>query len=72
MNSYLTKRNKIGDTPVAFDQQYGTLVEFGDVFCFTDFLCGFLFWVRGWVRVKVGVGGGFGVRVRVRASVRAK
>ena len=48
----------------------GTDFEFGDVFCFTDFLSGFLFRVRGRVRVKVGVGGGF--RVRVRASVRAR
>ena len=47
---------------------FGTVFEFGDVFCFTDFLSGFLFRVR----VKVGVGGGFRVRVRVRASVRAK
>ena len=44
----------------------GTVFEFGDVFCFTDFLSGFLFRVRG--RVKVGVGGGF----RVKASVRAR
>ena len=44
----------------------GTDFEFGDVFCFTDFLSGFLFRVRG--RVRVGVGGGFRVRVRVRAS----
>ena len=51
---------------------YGTVFEFGDVFCFTDFLSGFLFRVRGRVRVKVGVGGGFRVRVRVRASVRAR
>ena len=49
-----------------------TVFEFGDVFCFTDFLSGFLFRVRGRVRVKVGVGGGFRVRVRVRASVRAR
>ena len=34
----------------------GTVFEFGDVFCFTDFLSGFLFRVRGRVRVKVGVG----------------
>ena len=40
--------------------------------CFTYFLSGFLFRVRGRVRVKVGVGGGFRVRVRVRASVRAR
>ena len=51
---------------------FGTVFEFGDVFCFTDFLSGFLFRVRGRVRVKVGVGGGFRVRVRVRASVRAR
>ena len=48
----------------------GTVFEFADVFCFTDFLSGFLFRVRGRVRVKVGVGDGF--RVRVRASVRAR
>ena len=48
----------------------GTVFEFGDVFCFTNFLSGFLLRVRGRVRVKVGVGGGF--RVRVRASVRAR
>ena len=53
-------------------QKSGTVFEFGDVFCFTDFLSGFLFRVRGRVRVKVGVGGGFRVRVRVRASVRAR
>ena len=40
--------------------------KFSEVFCFTDFLSGFLFRVRG--RVKVEVGGGF----RVRASVRAR
>ena len=34
-----------------------------DVFCFTDFLSGFIF------RVKVRVRGGFRVRVRVRTSV---
>ena len=51
---------------------FGTVFEFGDVFCFTDFLSGFLFRVRGRVRVKVGVGGGFRVRVRVSASVRAR
>ena len=50
----------------------GTVFEFGDVFCFTDFLSWFLFRVRGRVRVKVGVVGGFRVRVRVRASVRAR
>ena len=50
----------------------GTVFECGDVFCFTYFLSGFLFRVRGRVRVKVGVGGGFRVRVRVRASVRAR
>ena len=62
---------------IQFDsQKFGTDFEFGDVFCFTDFLSGFLFRVRGRVRVrvrvKVGVGGGFRVRVRVRASVRAR
>ena len=50
----------------------GTDVQLDDVFCFTNFLSGFLFRVRGRVRVKVGVGGGFRVRVRVRASVRAR
>ena len=54
------------------DTHPGTGFEFGDVFCFTDFLSGVLFRVRGRVRVKVGVGGGFRVRVRVRASVRAR
>ena len=39
-----------------------------EVFCFTDFLSGFLLRVRG----KDGVGDGFRVRVRVRASVRAR
>ena len=34
----------------------GTVFEFGEVFCFTDFLNGFLFRVRGRVRVKVGFG----------------
>ena len=43
---------------------FGTVFEFGDVFCFTDFLSGFLFRVR--------VGRGFRVRVRVRASVRVR
>ena len=52
--------------------QIGTVFELADVFCFTYFLSGFLFRVRGRVRVKVGVGGGFRVRVRVRASVRAR
>ena len=37
----------------------GTDFEFGDVFCFTDFLSGFLFRVRGRARVKVGDGGWF-------------
>ena len=48
----------------------GTVFEFGEVFCFTHFLNGFLFRVRG--RVKVKVGGGFRVRVSVKASVRAR
>ena len=48
----------------------GTVFKLADVFCFTYFLSGFLFRVRG--RIEVGVGGGFRVRVRVRASVRAK
>ena len=39
------------------------IFEFGKVFCFTDFLSGFLFRVRGRVRVRVGVGDGFRVRV---------
>ena len=42
-----------------------------DVFCFTYFLSGFLFRVRGRVGVRDGVGDGFRVRVRFRASVRA-
>ena len=54
----------------------GTVFEFGDVFCFTHFLSGFLFRVRGRVRgrvrVKIGVGDGFRVRVRIRTSVRAR
>ena len=54
------------------DSFFGTVFKFADVFCFTDFLSGFLFRVRGRVRVKVGVGGGYRVRVRVRASVRAR
>ena len=37
----------------------GTVFEFGDVFCLTDFLSGFLFMIRGRVRVKVGDGGWF-------------
>ena len=45
----------------------GTDFELDYVFCFTYFLSGFLFRVRG--RIEVGVGGGFRVRVRVRASV---
>ena len=51
---------------------YGTVFDFGEFFCFTDFLSGFLFRVRDRVRVEVGVGGGFRVRVRVRASIRAR
>ena len=43
-----------------------------DVFCFTYFLSGFLFRVRGRVGVRDGVGDGFRVRVRFRASVRAR
>ena len=53
-------------------KNFGTVFELADVFCFTYFLSGFLFRVRGRVRVEVGVGGGFRVRVRVRASVRAR
>ena len=34
---------------------YVAVFEFGEVFCFTDFLSGFLFRIRGRVRVKVGV-----------------
>ena len=30
----------------------GTVFEFGDVFCFTDFLSGFLFRVRGVALVR--------------------
>ena len=40
---------------------HGTVFEFGYVFCFTDFLSGFLFRVRGRVRVRVRAGGGFRV-----------
>ena len=40
-----------------------------DVFCFTYFLSGFLFRVRGRVGVRDGVGDGFRVRVRVRARL---
>ena len=47
----------------------GTDFQLPDVFCFTDFLSGFLFRVRAGVRVKVRVRGGFRVRVRVRTSV---
>ena len=69
-NSYhYAPRSSSASLSVIFNincSQIGTVFEFGDVFCFTDFLSGFLFRVR--VRVKVGVGGGF--RVRVRASVR--
>ena len=50
----------------------GTDFELDYVFCFTYFLSGFLFRVRGRVRVEVGVWGGFRVRVRVRASFRAR
>ena len=56
----------------SLDEIYCTVFEFGDVFCFTDFLSGFLFRVRGRVRVNVGVGGGFRVRVAFRACVRAR
>ena len=38
---------------------FGAVFEFGDVFCFTDFLSGFLYRVRGRVRVKVRDGGWF-------------
>ena len=54
------------DTALVSCLPYGTVFEFGDVFCFIDFLSRFLFRVRGRVRVKVGVGGGFRVRVRAR------
>ena len=47
----------------------GTDVQLDDVFCFTNFLSGFLFRVRGRVRVRVRARGGFRVRVRVRTSV---
>ena len=47
----------------------GTVSEFAAVFCFIDFLSGFLFRVRGRVRVRVRARGGFRVRVRVRTSV---
>ena len=47
----------------------GTHVQLDDVFCFTNFLSGFLFRVRGRVRVRVRARGGFRVRVRVRTSV---
>ena len=40
---------------------FGTDLEFGDVFCFTDFLSGFFFRVRVRGRVRV--------RVRVRVKV---
>ena len=39
-----------------------------DVFCFQVFLSGFLFRVRGEVRVRDGLGDDFRVRVGVRAS----
>ena len=48
---------------------FGTDVQLDDVFCFTNFLSGFLFRVRGRVRVRVRARGGFRVRVRVRTSV---
>ena len=51
---------------IAKGSKFSTVFEFGEVFCFTDILSGFLFKVR----VKVEVGGGFKVRVRVRASFR--
>ena len=50
----------------------GTVFEFGDVFCFTNFLTGFSFRVRGRVRVQVGVGGGFRVWAKVRATHQRK
>ena len=49
---------------------FGTDVQLDDVFCFTNFLSGFLFRVRGRGRVRVRARGGFRVRVRVRTSVR--
>ena len=52
-----------------FTNQIGTDVQLDDVFCFTNFLSGFLFRVRGRVRVRVRARGGFRVRVRVRTSV---
>ena len=65
--------SKIGKENISYcTKLLGTVFELADVFCFTYFLSGFLFRVRGRVRVKVGVGGGFRVRVRVRASVRAR
>ena len=50
-----------------FASHGGTDVQLDDVFCFTNFLSGFLFRVRG--RVRVRARGGFRVRVRVRTSV---
>ena len=53
-------------------RHYGIDFFLSDVFCFTYFLSGFLFRVRGRVGVRDGVGDGFRVRVRFRASVRAR
>ena len=68
LNSDWSLLSCINSTSSVF--RLGTVFELADVYCFTYFLGGFLFRVRGRVRVEVGVGGGF--RVRVRASVRAR
>ena len=49
------------------NRYYGIVFYLSEVFCFTYFLSGFLFRVRGRVGVRDGVGDGFRVRVRVRA-----
>ena len=46
--------------------QFGIVFYLSEVFCFTYFLSGFLFRVRGRVGVRDGVGDGFRVRVRAR------
>ena len=59
-------------TSIMKQRKFGIVFYLSEIFCFTYFLSGFLFRVRGRVGVRDGVGDGFRVRVRDRASVRAR
>ena len=65
--AFLRRRLQCNLVNLELGQFEGTDVQLDDVFCFTNFLSGFLFKVRG--RVRVRARGGFRVRVRVRTSV---